>query len=60
MTEVPKQCKYIKTCTKSIEEAHFEHICNVANWIHCDWIRPEELRAYQKTPREWLEKEDKK
>jgi len=59
VSEVPEECKCIKTCSMSVDKDHFEHLCSTTNWIHCEFVRPEDLRAYKKTPQEWV-KEAKK
>jgi len=53
MAKIPDKCKYLETCSRSIDAGHYEHICSTENWIHCDWIRAEDIRPYQKTPKEW-------
>ena len=51
--EIPEVCKFIETCSFSIDRDHYECLCNSANWIHCDFINPKDLKEYKKNPIEW-------
>ena len=53
MAEITDECKYIKTCSRSIFADHYEHVCSQKSWVHCDFIKLEDVRPYQKKPREW-------
>lgn len=50
---VPKECKHVKTCSIPVEQDHYEHICNTQCWIHCDFIKPQDLQPYKKSAPEW-------
>lgn len=57
-SEIPEECKYVETCTRKVDVELFEHICCSSDWIHCEWIRPEDIQPFLKRPSEWKQEEE--
>ena len=51
--KIPKKCDFIEICTRSINQSHYEYLCNSQNWINCEIVTPKEVKKYKKQPKEW-------